>query len=426
MSRADEIVVLLPGLMGFDQLRDFHYFSQRGAAMLQALLWRRLGRTLPVIPLATRPMASLAARQRWISGQLSRWLERYGRPSGARVHLVGHSTGGVDAWLLACGWTPPDTPVDAAFDPAHPLGKHPITTVTALSAPFYGAGIVRSPAWQLIHDFPCHQWRNRAGYRVLGKVLAALATRPAGEAPGIGDLLLNAGLDAGDLVRLLGDAVRDRDLIVDLEPRAIAGLRATLPVGGRSVHCFVSVAPPPRGGPKPPGAPPGWAPSLYEVLHQEIVRDEAQGGFDPQVDTTLEQTRQAVAQPVEGDVPVIGDPTVLGRCAWDQTTSDGIVNSGAMLPAAGGVLAGVVVGDHADVIGHYDRTREPLGGSEGLANYGLLASGAGFDDAAFVELWGRIADVIAPRAASGASSPAPNAPQKGVPSQSKKVSVSAS
>ncbi len=56
-------------------------------------------------------------------------------------------------------------------------------------------------------------------------------------------------------------------------------------------------------------------------------------------------------------------------------------------------LGGIVVADHGDVIGHYDRKpalldKEPL-------NVGIFHSGSGFNDDAFFELYGHVADAIA-------------------------------
>jgi hypothetical protein len=74
----------------------------------------------------------------------------------------------------------------------------------------------------------------------------------------------------------------------------------------------------------------------------------------------------------------------------DAGTNDGIVNTSRQtLP--GGMLKGVVVGDHADVLGDYDRidlaTEEPM-------NTGIFRSGAGFGDDQFFELYRRVAEAL--------------------------------
>src|SRR5262249_61186991 len=74
----------------------------------------------------------------------------------------------------------------------------------------------------------------------------------------------------------------------------------------------------------------------------------------------------------------------------DSGTNDAIVNTARqLLPSA--ELAGVVGGDHADVLGDYDRidiaTGQPM-------NTGIFRSGAGFGDDQFFELYRRVASAL--------------------------------
>ena len=55
-------------------------------------------------------------------------------------------------------------------------------------------------------------------------------------------------------------------------------------------------------------------------------------------------------------------------------------------------VGGLVVADHADVLGHYDRQDSMIGGSP--YNAGLFHSGAGFGDDEFFKLYGRVAEAI--------------------------------
>ena len=59
----------------------------------------------------------------------------------------------------------------------------------------------------------------------------------------------------------------------------------------------------------------------------------------------------------------------------------------------------LVVADHGDVIGHYDRRRDPLeSGDSGWAYEALLNGGAGFRDESFYALYRAVAAGIAQRA----------------------------
>jgi hypothetical protein len=70
-----------------------------------------------------------------------------------------------------------------------------------------------------------------------------------------------------------------------------------------------------------------------------------------------------------------------------------------MDPSDEGELAGIVVADHYDVVGYYDRHVWTVDGdgTEQVTQVisGLLHSGSGFRDNQFFELYRRVANVIA-------------------------------
>lgn len=76
-------------------------------------------------------------------------------------------------------------------------------------------------------------------------------------------------------------------------------------------------------------------------------------------------------------------------------------------------LAGIVVADHIDVIGPYDRRELRAAAGRGAVNWsrfkrGLFRSGSRFQDEQFYELYGAIADELL--AASAADVPSRKAP----------------
>ena len=402
----DEVVFLLPGFLGFDKLNDFQYFVDRAGATLRTALWARTGIDVPVIPLATLPTASLGQRQQFLQRRIGQYLGDDLLRGCRKVHLVGHSTGGVDAWLLLCG--KPLATGQARREAAAFSGSwgafagiaDRIGSVVAISAPFYGAAITRSPALQLIGDFPEGLWQNRRGFQVLGQGLAALGRHACLRNTGPFDLAINALIDTRATGKMAQDVLGDRRLVDDLLPERMAETMHQAPFPrDRTVTCFASVAPRPRM----PGHHHRCRESLYRVCYDEIRRAGEQG-FATQVLRNLERLNGET-----GEIPgVIGDPMETpGPLAI--TDNDGIVNTGAMIPAKGGVLAAVVHGDHADVIGHYDRDRDdrhPMG-HKVKADTGLLDSGSGFEDDAFFQLYRAVADVIRPGpGATVASSPA--------------------
>ncbi|MDH5671762.1 MAG: hypothetical protein OEZ06_06405 [Myxococcales bacterium] len=87
-------VYLIPGLFGFAELAGYDYFGhvERG---LQAR-FARAGLSLRPRVIAAPPTASIALRTAVIARQIARDAERSSGP----IHLLGHSTGGLDARLL--------------------------------------------------------------------------------------------------------------------------------------------------------------------------------------------------------------------------------------------------------------------------------------------------------------------------------------
>src|SRR5438046_4032577 len=95
-----DVVVLVPGLLGFTRFGGFYYFADRLIAVLRGLLEEPLGYPVPVVPVTTLPTDSLGNRQDGLLQNLAGVCEKL---SGVqRLHLIGHSKGGVDAQLLAC------------------------------------------------------------------------------------------------------------------------------------------------------------------------------------------------------------------------------------------------------------------------------------------------------------------------------------
>src|SRR6516225_9196170 len=94
-----DVVALVPGFLGFDHRGDRTYFADRFIAGLRANLEARCGKPVPVVSVSTLPIGSLASRQKKLMDDLRVLDDRFASP---RWHLLGHSTGGLDATLLAC------------------------------------------------------------------------------------------------------------------------------------------------------------------------------------------------------------------------------------------------------------------------------------------------------------------------------------
>jgi len=361
-----DAVVLIPGFIGFSRIGRFYYFSERISAALRAGLEARLGRSVVVVPACTRPIDSLQVRQRFLLDQLQ--LVCGALPGLQRLHLVGHSTGGVDAQLLTC-----DRPVNDSSWSEFDAVRRRIASVVAIAAPHRGTFLSRSMGAR----FLASPRRYLRGFGVFAR-LAADMIPVALRHPAAGDLLSGLTHQLPEACLFLKRMWEHRELIEELDPDAMAALRARVTPERRvPLTSFVTVAGLSEDAPVP-------ADPLFRDLHA-LTADPVVPEL-PGLESTLERLR-AHRHVIAGDAAF--DPETI-----DVRASDGVVTAGLQLldPADPLELGGIVVADHADVIGHYDRKpalleKDPL-------NVGIFHSGSGFNDDAFFELYGQVVAAI--------------------------------
>jgi hypothetical protein len=183
----------------------------------------------------------------------------------------------------------------------------------------------------------------------------------SGEAVSDSALRLLEGLHpdtARDVERFLNRVIDDRTLIHELTPHSMARLNAAIAGGARAkVVDFVSVAPPPTTG---------------EFLRPRF--DWAQ--------RALYAAAYLATQPTEaGERPFPGGRFLTDGAQYaTSSASDGIV------PCASQVFdeaaAGIVLGDHLDVVGHFD--------AHFWRGATVFKSDARFDKGRFHDLWSAI------------------------------------
>jgi len=122
MSRPRHHIVLVPGLFGFAQLGGFDYFAHVEEALASRFL--ECGADCEFVLVSSPPTGSIVRRTQVLMDAIQ---EACSDDAGA-IHLVGHSTGGLDARLLASPTARPDLP--EWFDR--------VRTVTSISTPHYG------------------------------------------------------------------------------------------------------------------------------------------------------------------------------------------------------------------------------------------------------------------------------------------------
>jgi pimeloyl-ACP methyl ester carboxylesterase len=139
----EDVVVLVPGFLGFSVFGRFPYFADRVPATLAALLREKWGRDVSIVPASTVPTGPLRNRVETLSAFLGR-LQTLG---GKRFHLVGHSTGGVDAQLLMT--TAPFWGGD--WTDAVRAARDGVRSVVTVSAPHYGTCLLDSTVAEFVN-----------------------------------------------------------------------------------------------------------------------------------------------------------------------------------------------------------------------------------------------------------------------------------
>jgi len=363
-----DVVVLVPGFLGFARFGGFYYFADRLIALLRGLLEEPLGYAVPVIPVTTFPTDSLRKRQKGLLQELERFCQ--GLSGVERLHLIGHSTGGVDAQLLAC-----TRPLyGASWDRKASLVRAKISSVVTISAPHYGTRLAESRLARWGENPLRHPTAIFPEMRTLVDLLALIPR----------DLAATAGVELAapnDVLKFMWQVARSRKLIEDLKPRDMEAVRKRLaPDPDIALTCFVTGTMP-RSDKTRPSDP--FFRDLYGLT-------EGSAGVSPEVEKCerllrelLQKDSELVIRSGQSKIPPLS-----------PTLNDGVVNTVRQLvnPDRPDEVGGIVVADHADVLGHYDREDALVGGKP--YNAGLFHSGAAFGDDEFFALYRRVAQAI--------------------------------
>ena len=378
--RAADQVILIPGFFGFGSFGregrpHIVYFDN----VIKAMVAARPELSGRIHVHEPPPMGSLEARVRSLQDVVLRrlgeaLLRGETRDGGPRIHIVGHSTGGLDARLLA-------TPRYHFHGEDRKLRKQILRhlgTVVTLSAPQHGTPIAKSfmrgvPRLVLegmsLATIVANAQRvtHRLGVPGMGlayTLFQAVRPRPDVNGPVV-DLL--AGMDeetARQIERFRGMIMSDRRILRDLEPERMAALNKHLGDHSARLVEIVTVAPRPsftRGGLHALDRR-----AVYALCYAGAAsRDFRPHGFPkgPWIAACAPGTERDSVD----DAP----------CA-----NDGIVPASSQ--TLDGRAARIVLADHLDVVGHF----------EGRWNTTLFKSGAGFGRREFQELWRFVAAAL--------------------------------
>jgi hypothetical protein len=368
MSRPRHHIVLVPGLFGFARLGGFDYFTHVEEALASRFLER--GADCEFVLVSSPPTGSIVHRTQVLMDAIQKACS----DDAGAIHLVGHSTGGLDVRLLASPTTWPDLP--EWFDR--------VRTVTSISTPHYGTPLA-------------YFFTTMAGTRLLealslltymtlqagGPPLTALTPLIASisridEALGIESKILEKTIEL--LLSFLGeegqtevrewfDGIRsDQGAIIQLTPESMDIFNAGVEDNPNVRYGSVVTRMPPPGPVR-----------LLKNLRSPI------NALSAAVFSTLYvgAGRTSKVYPPPGPAPEVREylEQKLGH-EIDNTLNDGLVPTTSMI--WGDVLwAGTA--DHLDVLGHFHGDRDS-------SHTDWLVSGAGFREDDFDQVMDALAE----------------------------------
>lgn len=366
-------IYLIPGFFGFTTLGSLNYFQGVRQELKRHLA--HLGVDTAIHETETLPTGSI--RQRAL--RLLHLVEETGGLEADGVHFIGHSTGGLDARLLA---TPGVQLVSTDLEER--IGAL-TRSVQTLSTPHFGT--------PLANFFTTLQGRNvlyaltlfattrpgRWGLAAMAQYLTLVSRLDdlVGQTDTLLDqlserLLSSISTDRGHhLWDFVHEISQDQGAVIQLTPESVDLFNAAVRdrPGVRYVS-HVSAAPPPL-------TRVSWRNlrSFYDPL--------AMGLYALIYSVTAKEHRAYPYPSPEGQRRVAIESRL--PFAVDATTNDGIVPA---LSQVWGELGEVVEGDHLDVVGQYQRIWN------GRRTAAWLKSGASFGDEQMSGLWRAISRVI--------------------------------
>jgi hypothetical protein len=326
----------------------------------------------------THPTSSL--RQR--AARLAEAVRMHAGNDDAPIHLIAHSSGGLDARLMLT----PGASLPTAFD-IEPLAGR-VRSLVTIATPHLGTplatffnGMFGQQVLQLLSLSMVHALRfGRAPWRAVSRL--ALVLRPsrtkAETGAAIADVreTLLENVDAenrGALDRMIAQMGDDQALVPQLSPEGLDVFNAaTNDRPGVRYGCVVTRA-----------ARPTIVAALRIGMSRQSKATYALFRALYRLTARMPQRRSKWFSEARAEelARTFGEPVL-----W--TDSDGVVPTRSQV---WGELVGGFVADHLDVIGHFHDGRDTP------EHFDWFASGSGFDRAAFEQLWG---DVI--RFADGA------------------------
>jgi triacylglycerol lipase len=380
MSPPRHRIYLIPGMFGFARLAGFEYFGHLERALAER--FRDAGVPLAIRGVPSLPTASIRRRARIVARAIAADLRA--AHDDEPIHLIGHSTGGLDARLLAM----PSAELKLA--PSQLAWRSQLRNIITVNAPHYGTPLARF-------------FSTVSGHRLLYALsLVSVTTLSLGSAPlslvaniaaGLGSVRLAASFEIKALDRLTEAITRrlsaeereifhafmqgiryDQGGILQLMPETMDLFNAAVLDNPELRYgCVVSASPPPttikafRSVRSPYAA---LTATIYTTLHSITSGSDRRY---PYASEAADLERAIAAG--------------IGRRITARD-SDGVVPTLSMI---WGDLLWAGPGDHLDVVGHFRDDQRPA------IHADWMTTGANFNRKRF----GAMVDALATRLLSG-------------------------
>lgn len=368
-------IYLVPGFFGFANLGDLAYFGHVRDFLLQTLPGLGLDAELHVVK--TPPTGSLPKRA-------TRLLETIAETAGhdrGPLHLIGHSSGGLDVRLLVSPGAV--LPTSIAIEPFAARVK----TVVTVSTPHYGSPVAAFftsllgqkllKVLSLSTMYVLRAGRFPISILIkLGALLSRLDEPTLPVSPGLADevyseLLGDFSADRqGAISQFLQDVGADQALVLQLAPAGMEVFNASTQDRPQVRYgCVLTQARPPGLGSRVlAGLSPTSQATLtvYDALYRIAASMPAE-----KLPALSEPLRQALMKGF-GPLPTAAD-------------NDGVVPT---LSQPWGEVLWCAKADHLDAIGHFDdRSHVP-------PHFDWVSTGTGFNRKDFEALWMRVAQYL--------------------------------
>ena len=364
-------VYLVPGFFGYSRLGGLNYFM-RVREVLEAALARR-GIEAEVYECATQPTGSIRNR----TTRLMDEIKGYGGLEADEIHLVGHSTGGLDIRLLA-------TPgVRIRRDDVGKRIADKVRSVITMATPHFGTPLATIfttvPGRNLLELLTSLALSRpgRLGIYFSSKLATAIARfddrfglkdTPLDYA--VGKLLQYITRNPNDPIwTFLREVSKDQGAIIQLTPEGLDLFNAAvIDRPGIEYRSIVAAAPPASikklvslmARDRAP------TPLLFRLLYALAAREHPAYPYPSPAESVMPQVQAAL-------------PFELNR-----ETNDGVVPT---LSQIYGQPILTVVGDHLDVVGQFRNA-----GGDRMADW--LPSGSSFNEETFVRVYDAVADQV--------------------------------